>query len=61
MDKETYELLAATSVSDGKQRYNEAQIRSMVGAPRIEEENTCTCGANINECDDTYSHMTQGV
>ena len=52
MDKETYELLAATSVRDGKQRYNEAQIRSMVGAPSIGEENTCTCGANINECDD---------
>jgi hypothetical protein len=61
MDKETYELLAATSVRDGKQRYNEAQIRSMVGTPSIEEENTCTCGVNINECDDTYSHMTQGV
>ena len=60
----TYEqikLLAESSVRDGEQRYTEAQIRDMVGAPSIEEEETCMCGEKINECVDAYSHMTHGV
>jgi len=58
---EQVSLLAECSVRDGEQRYTKAQIRDMVGAPTIEEEETCMCGELINECDDAYSHMTHGV
>lgn len=39
----------------------EDQIRSAVGAPTREEENTCMCGKPLNTCDDAYSHMSHGV
>ena len=61
IDKETAALLAECSVRDGEQRFTEAQIRSMVGAPSIEEDELCLCGDKLNECDDSYSHMTHGV
>tara|TARA_A200000113_G_scaffold223081_1_gene237930 strand:- start:2632 stop:2964 length:333 start_codon:yes stop_codon:yes gene_type:complete len=59
----TYEqikLLAEQSVRDGEQRYTEAQIRDMVGAPTIEEEETCICGEPLEDCPEGYEHMTMG-
>ena len=61
ISKENAALLAECSVRDGEQRFTEAQIRSMVGAPSIEEEELCLCGDKLNECDDSYGHMTHGV
>ena len=43
------------------QNYTEEQIRSLVGAPTLEEEQTCACGEQITECDEAYEHMTSGV
>jgi hypothetical protein len=40
---------------------SEDQIRSIVGAPSIEEDKFCMCGEAIDNCPDSYSHMTQGV
>ena len=39
---------------------SEAQWRSLMGAPSIEEENTCLCGEPIDECPDAYVHVTSG-
>jgi len=39
----------------------EAQVRSLVGAPSQEESETCMCGKKLNECDESYEHMTHGV
>ena len=39
---------------------SEDQIRSIVGAPSIEEESLCMCGEAIDSCPDAYEHMTQG-
>ena len=44
-----------------KEDATEAEIRAAVGAPSIEEEDTCMCGEPIDTCDDAYSHMTHGV
>lgn len=44
-----------------KEDATEAEIRAAVGAPSIDEENTCMCGEPINECEDAYSHTTHGV
>lgn len=41
-------------------RFTEAQIRDLVGAPSIEEEDECLCGKKINECDEAYVHITSG-
>ena len=60
----TYEqikLLAEQSVRDGEQRYTESQIRDMVGAPSIEEDQVCGCGEDVKTCPDAYEHMTHGV
>jgi hypothetical protein len=60
----TYEqikLLAEQSVRDGEQRYTESQIRDMVGAPSIEEDQVCGCGKDVKTCPDAYEHMTHGV
>lgn len=54
-------LLAKQSTVGGKQRYTESQIRDMVGAPSIEEDQLCACGDEINYCPDAYGHMTSGV
>ena len=54
-------LLAECSVRGGEQRYTEAQIRDMVGAPTIEEEETCICGDPLETCPDSYEHMTHGA
>ena len=39
----------------------EDQVRSIVGAPSIEESETCACGDKLEECKDSYVHMTSGV
>lgn len=39
----------------------EDQIRSAVGAPSVNEEKYCMCGELLDECPDSYSHMTMGV
>jgi hypothetical protein len=54
-------LLAQQSTVGGKQRYTESQIRDMVGAPSIDEDQICGCGDNINTCPEAYEHMTHGV
>lgn len=61
LTNEQVKLLAECSVRDGEQRYTEAQIRDMVGAPSIEEEGYCICGKSLDEFDpECYSHMSQG-
>jgi len=40
---------------------SEGQMRSLMGAPDIDEEGTCMCGENLNDCEDAYTHMTHGV
>jgi len=57
----TYKILSKQSVVDGKQKYTEAQIRDMVGAPSREEDELCACGDKVNECSESYEHMTHGV
>ena len=61
MKNEYIKLLAEQSTRDGEQRYTEAQIRSLVGAPDIDEENTCLCGDPLDECPEAYVHVTHGV
>jgi hypothetical protein len=54
-------LLAKQSVRDGEQRYTEDQIRSMVGAPSIEESQHCICGEPLNSSHMAcYEHMSSG-
>ena len=38
----------------------ENEVRAIVGAPDIEEEGKCICGKDLDDCEDAYSHMTQG-
>jgi hypothetical protein len=40
---------------------SEAEVRDIVGAPTLEEEEHCVCGERLEECKDSYSHMTHGV
>jgi len=40
---------------------SEGQIRSLMGAPTIEESETCMCGLKLDKCPDSYGHMTHGV
>jgi len=61
MKSEHIKILAECSVRDGEQRYTEAQIRDMVGAPTREEEEYCICGDKLVDCKDGYIHMTSGV
>lgn len=56
-----YELLAKQSIVDGEQKLTEDQVRSMMGAPSKEEDETCMCGDPIDTCPDAYEHMTHGV
>lgn len=56
-----WKLLAEQSIRDGEQKFTEEQIRAMVGAPTIEESETCLCGEPLNECPHAYVHMTSGV
>ena len=44
-----------------KETLTESQVRDIVGAPSIEESETCTCGDKLEECKDSYEHMTHGV
>jgi hypothetical protein len=39
----------------------ESEMRDLVGAPSIQEEETCACGASLELCPDNYEHMTHGV
>lgn len=39
---------------------SEDQIRSIVGAPSVEDESICMCGESIDSCPDAYDHMTHG-
>ena len=39
----------------------EERVRDIVGAPTLEESITCVCGDRLNECKDSYEHMTHGV
>ncbi len=60
--EETIKLLAETAVVDGKQVLTEDQIRSMVGAPTLEESIKCICGKDLSENgNDCYDHMTHEV
>ena len=59
----TYEqkfMLVDESFTGGKQKYTEAQIRDMVGAPTIEEDELCICGEPLETCKEAYEHMTMG-
>ena len=61
MNDDMIRLLAEQSIRDGEQRYTEDQIRSMVGAPTVEESTTCICGKSLDEFDpDCYTHMAKG-
>ena len=57
----SWKLLAEQSIRDGEQKFTEEQIRAMVGAPTIEESETCLCGEPLDKCPDSYVHMTSGV
>lgn len=50
----------AIELSNKGQRFTEAQVRSIVGAPTREEEETCMCGKMMDECSESYEHMTHG-
>jgi len=39
---------------------SEAQIRSLMGAPSQEESETCLCGEPLDDCPDSYEHVTSG-
>lgn len=63
----SWKILAEQSIVDGTQKFTEADIRDMVGAPTIEEEleakaraerNECICG--VINCPDEYSCVTSG-
>ena len=56
-----FQLLAAQSTMSGNKRYTESQIRDMVGAPSLKENELCICGDRIDYCVHSYDHMTQGV
>ena len=60
MKDEYVELLAKQSIVGGEQKLTEDQIRDMVGAPTLEEEEYCICGDKIEDCPDGYVHMTSG-
>tara|TARA_R110002074_G_scaffold56501_2_gene139400 strand:+ start:203 stop:370 length:168 start_codon:yes stop_codon:yes gene_type:complete len=44
-----------------KETLTEEQVRDIVGAPTLEESITCVCGDRLDECEDSYDHMTHGV
>lgn len=39
----------------------EDKVRDIVGAPSIEESETCECGKKLDQCKNSYEHMTHGV
>jgi hypothetical protein len=60
--EQSIKLLAEQAIVDGKQVLTEDQIRSMVGAPTLEESIKCICGKDLSENgNDCYDHMTHGV
>lgn len=44
-----------------KETLTEDVVRNIVGAPTLEESITCVCGEKLDECKDSYDHMTSGV
>jgi hypothetical protein len=46
--------------TDSNEQYTEDQIRALVGAPSIEESQTCICGSPLKECSECYEHMSSG-
>ena len=44
-----------------KETLTEDVVRDIVGAPTLEESITCVCGTKLNECEDSYDHMSSGV
>ena len=44
-----------------KETLTEEQVRDIVGAPTLEESITGVCGDRLDECKDSYDHMTHGV
>lgn len=61
MNDDMIRLLAEQSIRDGEQRYTEDQIRALMGAPSLEESDTCVCGKSLDEFDpDCYTHMSKG-
>ena len=61
LTNEQVKILSEQSVRIGEKRYTESQIRDLVGAPTIEESETCMCGEKLDKCPDAYGHMTHGV
>jgi hypothetical protein len=54
------DVLAELSKLTIRKPLSESQVRDMVGAPTIEEDEHCVCGKRTEECDDAYDHMTHG-
>lgn len=48
------------TVIDENRQYSESEVRDIVGAPTIEEEQTCTCGKVLESCPQAYEHMSSG-
>ena len=61
MNDDQTKMLAEQSIRDGEQRYSEEQIRAIVGAPSIEEADTCLCGRSLSNFNpECYIHMSKG-
>ena len=43
-----------------EKQLTEDQVRAIVGAPSVQESETCLCGKELNTCPDAYEHMTHG-
>jgi hypothetical protein len=43
-----------------RKKLREDQVRSLVGAPSLEESEKCVCGKQLEDCNDAYEHMTHG-
>ena len=43
-----------------KETLTEEQVRDIVGAPTLEESITCVCGERLDECEESYEHMSSG-
>jgi hypothetical protein len=46
--------------ADAERKLREDQVRSLVGAPTLEESKQCVCGEQLEDCKDAYEHMTHG-
>ena len=50
----------AIELSNQGRRFTESEVRSIVGAPTQQEEETCMCGELLAKCPDAYDHMSHG-